>query len=130
MLTHVLSNETVERSIKSDFVECIAHFDSRLCGRQRVRFGDSGTVCNLKTKPRFCATTNNLQVFAGISSFAESAKREYSKAPKEPQQKPRKPTTMSREKKLTAEVSMGDSKVSVETKIADRPFPEEKKQES
>lgn len=132
MLTHVLSNETVERSIQIGFLLSVSlHLILAFAAVNVVLFGGFWNSVQPQNKTEILRNNKNTPKYLQASvPSAESAKREYLKPPKEPQQKPKETDNDVPREKLTAEVSMLDSKVSVETKIADRPFPEEKKQES
>ncbi|MFN7874204.1 MAG: prenyltransferase/squalene oxidase repeat-containing protein [Pirellula sp.] len=132
MLTHVLSNETVERSIQIGFLLSVSlHLILAFAAVNVVLFG--GFWNSVQPQSKTDVLRNDKQspkyLQASVPS-AESAKREYLKPPKEPQQKPTETDSDTPREKLAAEVSLVDSKVSVETKIAERTFPEEKKQES
>ena len=132
MLTHVLSNETVERSIQIGFLLSVSlHLILAFAAVNVVLFG--GFWNSVQPQVKYETARNDKQspryLQASVPS-AESAKREFLKPPKQPQEKPKETDSNTPRENLPAAVTMVDSKVSVDTKIAERSFLEEKKQES
>lgn len=132
MLTHVLSNEAVERSIQIGFLLSVSvHLILAFAAVNVVLFGGfwnsaqpevkRESVRNEKQSPRY------LQ--ASVPS-AESAKREFLKPPKEPQEKPKETDSNTPRESSPAAVTIVESKISNDSKLAERAFQQEKKQEN
>jgi hypothetical protein len=132
MLTHFLSNESVERSIQIGFLLSVSlHLILAFAAVNVVLFG--GFWNSTQPEVKFETKRNEKQspryLQAAVPS-AEAAKREYLKPPKEPREKPTETESNTQRESLSAAVTMVDSKVSIETKITERSFPEEKNQEN
>jgi hypothetical protein len=132
MLTHVLSNETVERSIQIGFLLSVSlHLILAFAAVNVVLFGGFWNSVQPQNKTEILRNDKKSPKYLQASvPSAESAKREFLKPPKEPQQKPKETDADNPRENVATAVTMVDSKVSVDTKITERTFPEEKKQES
>ncbi|XZE18685.1 prenyltransferase/squalene oxidase repeat-containing protein [Pirellulaceae bacterium SH449] len=132
MLTHVFSNESVERSIQIGFLLSVSlHLILAFAAVNLVLFGGFWDNDQLQVKPeptrKDKSTPQYLQ--ASVPS-ADAAKREYLKTPQEPREKPKEVENSSVRENIAAEVKLVDSKLDLDTKIAERSFLLERPQES
>ena len=132
MLTHVLSNETVERSIQIGFLLSVSlHLILAFAAVNLVLFG--GFWNTSQPQLTYEAARNDKQsprYLQSVVTSAENAKREYLKPPKEPTQKPKETDNQSQREATDAPVTMVDSKLDIDTKITERSFLTERDQES